>query len=53
MKLKKDDVVGLVGGLICLGLSEIDRGWGLFWFVAGVGLIAWSVVSIFRPKRKS
>lgn len=40
-----DDLIGLLGGLFFLAMSEIDRNWGVFWLMAGVLLIVWSVGS--------
>lgn len=49
--LKKDDTVGFTGGAGCLLLSELDPAWGLFWLVAGMLLIAWTLMSICRGKK--
>lgn len=48
---KYDDLLGFLGGGLCLWLSEVDVKWGLFWLVAGVILILWSAVSFFGRRR--
>lgn len=48
----KDDAIGLIGGVGCLVLSELDPGWGVFWLASGVVLIAWSVISIYRRRAR-
>ncbi len=41
-----ENTIGLIAGAGCLGLSEIDPGWGKFWLLAGAVLILWSLISI-------
>jgi hypothetical protein len=50
--MKKDDIIGLVGGLLCLCLSELDPGWGLFWFAVGILLIVWTLASMRKARPK-
>ena len=49
---KYDDLIGFLGGVICLIVSEVDTKWGLFWFGAGVLLIAWSAISFWLRGRR-
>jgi hypothetical protein len=47
---KWDDLLGLLGGLLCLGIAQIDAAWAGFWTVAGIVLIVWSAVSFLRRR---
>ncbi len=51
-KRRYDDLIGLLGGLLCLVLSEFDRDWGVFWLVAGVILLIWSAGSYLYTRFK-
>lgn len=49
-----DDLLGFLGGLLCVGISYIDPRWTRFWFGAGVLLIGWSIGSFLaRLLRRS
>lgn len=48
--MKKADVYGIVGGILCLGFASLDEGWRILWAIAGILLIIWSVVSAFSSK---
>ena len=50
--MKKDDLIGIIGGLVCLGLSQVDAAWSGFWLIAGVVLLVWSIRTALR-RRKS
>jgi hypothetical protein len=45
---RRDDLLGFVGGMVCVGISQVDVEWGLFWAITGIVLIAWSTLSILR-----
>jgi len=49
---KWDDLLGLLGGLLCLGIAQIDAAWAGFWTVAGIVLIVWSAVSFLRRRSR-
>jgi hypothetical protein len=41
--MKREDVWGILGGLLLLGMASFDAGWRWFWAVSGVAMILWSV----------
>ena len=45
-----DDLLGIVGGFVLLGISWLDAGWAGFWMLAGVVMIIWSVGSFLVKK---
>lgn len=47
-----DDLLGVLGGGVCLVVSYFDAAWGAFWFIAGALLIVWSAVSFMRRKSR-
>jgi hypothetical protein len=49
---KWDDLLGLLGGLLCLGFAQFDAAWAGFWTIAGMVLIAWSAVSYLRRRSR-
>ena len=44
--MKKQDIIGIVGGSLLILFSYLDKDWQYFWFIAGIVIILWSLVSI-------
>lgn len=44
--MKKQDIIGIAGGSLLILFSYLDKGWQYFWFIAGIAIILWTLVSI-------
>ena len=43
LRMRREDVWGILGGLLLLGMAWLDAGWRWFWAAAGVGMLLWSI----------
>lgn len=41
--MRREDVFGLIGGPLLLGVAYLDMEWRWFWAFAGIGIFLWSV----------
>lgn len=51
--MRREDVWGLVGGLLLLGVAYLDAEWRWFWALAGVGIFVWSLYTAIFVKDES
>jgi len=41
--LRREDVWGILGGLLLLVMAWFDAGWRWFWAISGVVITVWSI----------
>jgi hypothetical protein len=47
--MKREDVWGILGGLLLLGMAYFDAGWRPFWALAGIVILIWSLCTAISP----
>jgi hypothetical protein len=43
----KQDILGIAGGILLILFSFLDKEWSLFWLIAGIIILLWTLGSFF------
>jgi hypothetical protein len=49
--MSKQDFLGIIGGILLILFSFLDKQWSLFWLIAGIGILLWTLGSFFLSHR--
>ncbi len=48
--MKREDLWGILGSLLLVGMAWLDTDWRWFWAGAGAIMLTWSLYAVFSKK---